>query len=77
MASGRTGVMNNTEIARKIRKSRQLLEAALKGERNFSYRTARVAVDVIGGTVETWMDPKRVEERQQLVAALKGDSAGL
>lgn len=65
--------MKNSDISKFIGKSRQMLEAAVSGKRNFSYQTAKRASAIFGGTVEVWLDndPVYVAMRQQLFGKFK------
>ncbi|MFV0439296.1 MAG: hypothetical protein ACK5PS_18100 [Desulfopila sp.] len=64
--------MNNTDCAKNIGKSRQMLEAAISGKRNLGYQAAKRASKIFGGTIDIWMDPDCVAIRRQLVERFKG-----
>jgi len=63
--------MNNTEIAKTIGISRQMLESTVCGKRNFSYQTTKRAVQIIGGTADTWQDPDYTALRMELFKTFK------
>ena len=41
----------------------------LRGERNLSLKVARVARELLGGTLEIWLDPEHANMRRQLIGA--------
>lgn len=59
--------MTKSQIAKMIGlKTRQGLDYALSGERNFSFAIAKNATRHIGGTIEIWMDPKMAPMRMEV-----------
>lgn len=57
--------MDKKEFSQKILKcSYSLWRAALVGDRNLSFKKARVASHVLNTTCDVWQDPSRVVERQ-------------
>jgi len=68
--------MNNEEIAKTLGKSRQMLEATIGGKRNFSYKAAKKASEVIGGTVDIWQDKDYSQMRLSLFEAFKKKTGG-
>ena len=58
--------MKNKEISLKLNKSRQMINYVVRGERNCSYKSAKLFSEVLGGSIETWMDETRKTERESL-----------
>ena len=55
--------MKRIELAKQLETSRQHVDYVLRGKRNLVLWRARIAVALIGGTIETWMDSTRAKER--------------
>lgn len=68
--------MNNTELAKNIGISRQMLEATVCGKRNFGYKAAKQATQVLGGTLDVWQDSNFAQMRMSLLEAFKEKTGG-
>ena len=61
--------MKKENVAELIGITRQHLDLALQGKRNFSFAVAQKAVALIGGEVTTWLDSKQSDTRRMLWSA--------
>ena len=64
-------MMTNSDIAQLIGRGRQQLEAVVRGEKNFSYKFAKRATEVLGGTIHVWQDISYTKARQELLNTFK------
>ena len=66
--------MNRKELYKALGlKARQHIDYVLDGKRNLILWRARIAANLIGGDIETWMDSTRAKERLALFNAQNKD----
>lgn len=54
----------------------QHMSYVLRGQRNLSLKTARLAREIFGGSLEIWLDPNHAANRRRLTGARVYDKRG-
>lgn len=68
--------MKKKDVVKLLGITRQGFDLVLAGKRNFSFAKSKVAADLMGCPQVIWIDPDRIQERQDAWQRFRDQSPG-